>query len=103
MGKHKKTALEKEVSCTSVKKLLTPKEDSSLQPHGNLVSTAGRKDKTPKLKSARPTRRNTVLARANSVGKHHSPSRTNCDGNPYLFLLNLKHHLIIYSFDVRSK
>ena len=43
--KHKKTVSEKEVSCTSVKKLLTPMEDSSPQLHGKQVSLAGRKDK----------------------------------------------------------
>ena len=43
--KHKKTVSEKEVSCTLVKKLLTLMEDSSPQPHGKLVSLAGRKDK----------------------------------------------------------
>ena len=43
--KHKKTVSEKEVSCTSVKKLLTLMEDSSPQLHGKQVSLAGRKDK----------------------------------------------------------
>lgn len=43
--KHKKTVSEKEVSCTLVKKLLIPMEDSSPQLHGKQVSLAGRKDK----------------------------------------------------------
>merc|ERR1712109_222325 len=89
--KHKKTVSEKEVSCTLAKKLLTLMEDSSLLHHGNPASMAGRKDKTPKLKSSKPTKKNMVLPRVNSVGKHHSLSRTNSiDGNHYLFLLNLK-------------